>query len=211
MKLHGKDNNIFGFGTADEKDFAVALDSRPPAFFERHVKNLCLTGTVSKEYARRLFSVCTGVRNLAPWNPAFPLGQITTLPLRSLDISIKKLRVMLSRLHHIFPELTYLSVMCFSDDEDMPSLEWVPALTRVRLEVGRYNDSIPDYLKTILRTSKSLQSILIQIDNSDEWYDDRDQVEAWAEEDSRITITEDFKLGSGYVHDWEERVVDNVI
>lgn len=118
---------------------------------------------------------------------------------------------MLSRLHHIFPELTYLSVMCFSDDEDMPSLEWVPALTRVRLEVGRYNDSIPDYLKTILRTSKSLQSILIQIDNSDEWYDDRDQVEAWAEEDSRITITEDFKLGSGYVHDWEERVVDNVI
>lgn len=205
MKLYGQYSNVFGLGTADEKDFAVALDIRPPSFFEQHVKNLCLTGTVSDKYTQRVLSICTGVQNLAVWNPALHPGQITTLPLRSLDTSIETIRA-LSELRQIFPELIYLSIICFSNDEDMPRLEWLPALTHVRLEVGRYSDPILEYLKTILRTCECLQSIVIQIDNSDGRYDSREQVEVWAEEDSRITITE--HSGSNYVRDWEERIAD---
>lgn len=90
----------------------------------------------------------------------------------------------------------------------MPSLEWLPTLTRVRLEVGRYNELIPATIKVVLQTSRRLESILIQINDSDERYFDRAQVETWGEEDSRMIIN-DVSLDYNEWRDWEERVADN--
>lgn len=208
MKLHGNYHSVYEYTapfTAHENKFAVVLASRPPAFFEKHVKNLCLMGAMSNDHALRVLSVCTGVRNLAFWGRSFHTSPlIVKLRLRSLDTTIAIVN-QLSKLHHMFPDLTYLSALCRADKEVMSSLEWLPALTHVRLVVGRYNYLTPAIIRVVAQTSRRLQSILIQIDNHHQWYFNRAQVEAWAGEDSRVMILED-SSNYGSVRDWEERI-----
>lgn len=85
VKLHGDYHSVFGYTASDENHFAVAVSSRPTSFFEAHVKNLCLTGTMTDEHASRVLSVCTGVRNLALWKWPSDLSQVVKPRLRSLD------------------------------------------------------------------------------------------------------------------------------
>lgn len=82
VKLHGE----YGSGvdvSAHEKAFVVALNSRPPSFFERHVKNLCLTEKIAT--ASHVLPTCTGVLNLALWGRIIDVSPIFKLRLRSLD------------------------------------------------------------------------------------------------------------------------------
>lgn len=193
---------------AHEKDFAVALDSRSPSFFETHVRNLCLDVTMSSEYVERVLSICTGVRDLALWKRprTFDISPVVKLRLRSLDAYLAII-CDLSKLHQTFPELVCLSASCQWDSEVMPSLEWLPALTHVHLKVGRYNDLVPATIRVVLQTSRSLQSILIQIDHSEKWYYNRARakVKHWGEEDPRIIIDDTSSdHGRWRARDWEE-------
>lgn len=87
----------------------------------------------------------------------------------------------------------------------MPSLEWLPALTHVRLEVDGYNDHVPANIWVVSRTSRSLQSILIQIDELDEWCFYRAQVKEWAGVDSKVII-QAVPSDSYSIRDWEKRI-----
>lgn len=84
----------------------------------------------------------------------------------------------------------------------------MPALAHVHLKIGRYNDLIPATIRVVLQTSGSLQSIFIQVDPDDQRFFNRARVEAWGEEDSRITVNH----ASDYDewHDWKERVACNI-
>lgn len=161
------------------------------------------------ECASRVLAVCTGARNLALWKWNFPGSHFAGLRLRSLDACFNTFHN-LSKLHRIFPDLTHLTIARFPDDVVIPGLEWLPALTHMRFEVGSRDDLVLQGIRVAVRTSRRLQSIVIRVEDSDEWYYDRAQVEVWAGEDSRVIIEQEF---SDYkaVRDWEERVACYVV
>lgn len=191
-----------------EKDFAVALDSRPPSFFETHVKNLWLGTSVSDEQASRVLSICTGVRNLALLKLLLDVSHLTKLPLRSLDTRDYILHDF-SKLRQILPDLTYLSVLCYLPVEERPipdlDPEWLPALTHVQLELVGYTPMIPVNIRAALKTS-SLQSILVRLHNTSPRPYSQAHMEAWAEEDPKVTI-KDVPLNENKFRDWEEKCI----
>lgn len=200
VKLRGEESI---FGGSYEKYFAFALASRPPSFFEKRIRNLCVTGSVPNESIPHLLSICIGVRNLALWKWTSPksIPHIANLRLRSLEASMETIYE-LSKSHQIFPELTHLTAIRYTDDVTLPNLEWLPALTHIRIEVGEHNRSVRKDVLVILQSSRKLQ---YQIHHFDQWSSDAAQRESWTRADSRV-VTQDEPIKYKALRVWEEKV-----
>ncbi|KAF8975756.1 hypothetical protein BDQ17DRAFT_1441381 [Cyathus striatus] len=126
----------------DEDNFAVALQSKPKSFFEMNVMHLMITDSVSEPVVSHLLSLCTGVQHLAYWsnyNNASVCNDIMTMPLQSLEVYFHTLEA-LSRLNRAHPQVTYLDVDSFLEDEAFSGLGWLPALCDIEINIGKRYD-----------------------------------------------------------------------
>ena len=92
--------------------FLHTLDMKPPAFFARAVRSLCITCAVGPEIAARVLAICSGVQHLACWVKFDDREAIVPflhrMPLRSLNIELGTFN-------------TVLSPLCRARDDGAPS------------------------------------------------------------------------------------------
>ncbi|KAF8987967.1 hypothetical protein BDQ17DRAFT_1435295 [Cyathus striatus] len=200
-----------GFHMIDEDNFAVALQSKPKSFFEMNVMHLMITDSVSEPVVSHLLSLCTGVQHLAYWsnyNNASVCNDIMTMPLQSLEVYFHTLEA-LSRLNRAHPQVTYLDVDSFLEDEAFSGLGWLPALCDIEINIGKRYDIrlFRKKLKIIKDTVPGLRSLIIRpIERYLEWRDERDfyvQIKEWKALDSIIRVAD---TNYHFVYLWVERM-----
>ncbi|KAF8998817.1 hypothetical protein BDQ17DRAFT_1428191 [Cyathus striatus] len=210
IKICGSTGNFESqYRLTHEDKFAVALNLKPQTFFQKHVKNLLFVRTISKGFVRRMLSTCTGIRHLSyvsDHRSRDDCKLIASLPLLSITADKMTLDA-LSRFKCKLPQVTHLKTApCFEDDLT-PILDWMPALTRVTMEVYKDHEHILQSLRNIIKSVKRLEKIEVFIQHFDDWYDrgyfPEEEIDEWKEVDPRIEVVE---LEVGYISIWEEMV-----
>ncbi|KAG6915784.1 hypothetical protein DXG01_009822 [Tephrocybe rancida] len=191
--------------------FEAVLLARPKTFFATRVRNLCITDTVPRKLTRAILSKCTGVRNLAIWQER-GLGYNSSKlihPFSSTLISLDTDRLTLdclSRLGVEFPRLRSLAVLPWPGRTHIPNLEWLPALTKVHLDIENDDDwdDINDYprdVKTILSTAPILHTLILDINVAGFG----EMMEGLSGEDTRIKVMDKaLRDNDNSVVDWEQ-------
>ncbi|TFK70968.1 hypothetical protein BDN72DRAFT_958464 [Pluteus cervinus] len=130
--------------------FRACLDQRPPEFFAKHVKRLCLPRIVPAIEASYIISRCSGVIDLACWfvgyRHAYLSSRIITLPLRHLSVDFDTYLGIACQVYTDYdtdPEyvgtnvnITHLTLLNFIPTREhptIPHLHCFSALTHLRL------------------------------------------------------------------------------
>ena len=152
--------------------FLRTVNSKPAAFFAKHVKTLCLTENIEKEDALRVLSVCTGIVNLAVWTDfgqcADTLSVIANLRLRRFAIPLQTLIGRTLEVVNLtaFRELTHLDINDFQHCWMDVTFD-LPHLTHLALNFSLHA-SVAIALRNILLKIKSLQIVVLSLD-TDHW------------------------------------------
>lgn len=170
-------------GSDDTALFMRTLSSKPSGFFAAHVKCLCLSISVEPVDARRILSICKGVKTLAFWVDylsAFPDSSLTQLisPLSLHKLSIEAQHLysicqnpvdtLSESCHNWSDSLTDLDIVFWPDDDvdAFPHLDQFHSLTNVGLwhPHGFVSEEI---IWFVLGSCQRLEILLVVVDESD--------------------------------------------
>jgi hypothetical protein len=147
------------------KRFLVACRARPPEFFAKHVKTLCLRDELAGDlHYPPILSVCTGVVNLACWSGTAHVRGSHIL--RRLSIDLDLLMSLSNSLS--FPNVTHLNIIEIWPTVAEDFVGVFPSLTHIALYTGiEYNgprniDTIP----RLLEQCASLQVLIVLFDKA---------------------------------------------
>ncbi|KAF5385799.1 hypothetical protein D9615_002192 [Tricholomella constricta] len=151
--------------------FLYAIDSRPLSFFAASVKSLCIPGDIHQGDALRVLTACQGVVNLAYWindcrlRPP-PFSLIASLRPERLSVNTRGLYGSTRTLdftHPFFERVTHLEIV------DWPWMaislvgsrfEHLPKLTHLALDIDRYDGTVIEQLRCVLKACRHLRVLL---------------------------------------------------
>ncbi|KAG6844861.1 hypothetical protein H0H87_002984 [Tephrocybe sp. NHM501043] len=154
--------------------FETVLRSRSSAFFTTHVRNVCITPSVGKDFVTLFLSKCTSIRHLAVWqrldfSDIYIVDLITPPSPTLLSFSTGRSTLLkLEATGYIFPSLTELHVSVLPVGTPLVELGWLPALKIVNLRFGQqpfvdekwWNDVL-----TVVSTVSQLQTLFVDVDS----------------------------------------------
>ncbi|THU77437.1 hypothetical protein K435DRAFT_877838 [Dendrothele bispora CBS 962.96] len=191
--------------------FKVPLESRPPSFFAKHVRNLYILGDVPDDFVQRVLRVCTGVQNFASVTPDFMTGiakdYLREIPLQHLTTRLTEMKN-LYEAGLTFPHLKYLALISDYEDRETelpPFEEMTPSLTEIRFHLRVYGcDRALEDIRTVSRMVKDLKKIRMAVLTADS----KEFFEMWKAEDSRVVIEDDGWYGGRFL--WRREVIEGV-
>ncbi|KAL1738221.1 hypothetical protein HDZ31DRAFT_70242 [Schizophyllum fasciatum] len=170
--------------------FLRTLDMKPPEFFARAVKSLCITCAVGPEIAAKVLSICAGVQHLACWVKFDDREAIVPflhrMPLRSLNIELGTFNTVLSPLCRArsapaapatdrqaalsacsWPAtLRHLELVYWDAPPALADLTALPALTQVNLFWGQ-DGPYPQAISTAIETCARLEILRVLVYDAD--------------------------------------------
>ncbi|KAL1675353.1 hypothetical protein EV122DRAFT_268414 [Schizophyllum commune] len=181
--------------------FLRTLDMKPPAFFARAVKSLCITCAVGPEIAARVLAICSGVQHLACWVKFDDREAIVPflhrMPLRSLNIELGTFNTVLSPLCRARDDsapppasapatdrqvavsacswpstLKHLELVYWDTPPALADLTALPALTQVNLFWGQ-DGPYPEAISTAIETCARLEILRVLVYDAVEDLDGR--------------------------------------
>ena len=192
--------------------FLRAIDARPPAFFAANVKSLCIPGDIDPPDAGRILVVCQGVVNLAYWITHSPpsFHAITSLRPKRLSINTRGLFESPTSVHFgqpFFANVTHLELVDWPCMPLPSTLELLPSLTHLAVDLDHFDDYIIGRLSDILDSCRLLLVLLCLVPNDDA------MVTASASlaelNDSRVVVLSDADSDSDILEDWEASLNDS--
>ncbi|GLB43218.1 hypothetical protein LshimejAT787_1301190 [Lyophyllum shimeji] len=194
--------------------FLYVVGVRPPAFFVATVKSLCIPGDIAPEDALRVLEVCKGVVNLAYWitvciRPSRYFAAISSLRPERLSINAGGLfgrEVPPDFTHPFFEQVTHLEVVDwpFVALSSVPSrFELLPSLTHLAVDVDRYDESIINQLRSVLKACPRLRVLLCLVPNERAMIDASHAFRELDKDDGRIVILSD----SDPLENWEGSLI----
>ncbi|KAG6839451.1 hypothetical protein H0H87_000782, partial [Tephrocybe sp. NHM501043] len=140
------------------------FQKRPADFFATRVKNLCLIVSDSdSSSAEFILAKCTGLRHLGLWCP-HDIGQGTWIlpsaPTLESLLTDRRIFQEVADSAVTFPKLEYFWLSSLHD-LPLPSLQWVPALEAVCLDIYGV-DSWKDDIGTIISSAPTIESIVVE-------------------------------------------------
>lgn len=166
---------ILNFNLGTTKLFLRTINSRPPEFFAKNVKKLCLTNILTFAQAQSIFAVCTGLTDLGcsvdvPLASGGLLSLIQTRTLERLSVKVEALwrnsppRRISSR--ELFPNLSHIDIVnppSFSIAIDWSWLCDLPALTHISFGdlFAAEHLHVFELLRHLLVNCESLQALIV--------------------------------------------------
>ena len=187
--------------------FLFTVDSRPPHFFEHHVKTLCIPGDIRPEHAKRILSVCQGVINLAywitSWCPPPPFALIApTLRPRQLSFNTYGLFHLTTPPDFTLPffaRVTHLEVVDWPFIAESCQFERLPSLRYLAVDIDQYGHAIVLELRRILNECQHLAVLLCLVRQQSAMSDVEEAFRLVGDDDIRLVILPD----SEPLENWE--------
>ncbi|KAI3613285.1 hypothetical protein WG66_001502 [Moniliophthora roreri] len=170
-------------GANDAPPFLRTMDIFPPTFFSQHVKQLCLTVSISPRDAARILQVCTGVTSLACWVD-FRHSQLpVSLSELLAPFSLRRLSIEIGHFSQLSlvncgwsTQLSHLDLRLWDSQDTLviPGLQHLPSLTHLAIYLGHWELAIDrTSLAAILYSRPSLRVLCLVIDEDQDMDNER--------------------------------------